>query len=229
MARVLVATIKSWNIRRYHEWAARGQHVSRLIQAPSELTEATVADFAPDYIFFPHWSWKIPPTLYERYECIVFHMTDLPFGRGGSPLQNLLARGIYHTQVSSLRVVEAMDAGPIYAKRPLCLHGNASEIYMRASELAFQMMDEILERRPTPVSQTGEVVEFKRRTPAQSEIPPGLNLTRLYDFIRMLDAEGYPQAFLDHAGFRYEFSRATLRDGHIVADVKIIPIEKDTI
>jgi len=37
----------------------------------------------------------------------------------------------------------------------------------------------------------------------------------------MLDADGYPLAFLEHAGFRYEFSRASLRDGRIVADVTI--------
>ena len=226
MARVLIATVKSWNFRRYHKWATRGQHVSRLVQKPSELTETMVAEFAPDYIFFPHWSWKIPPALYEHYECIVFHMTDLPFGRGGSPLQNLLVRGIYHTQVSALRVVGGIDAGDIYMKRPLCLHGSATEIYIRASELIFEMMDEILEHSPTPMRQEGEVVEFMRRSPDQSQNPAGLDLARLYDFIRMLDAEGYPQAFLNYAGFRFEFSRASLRDGLIAADVRITPLEE---
>ncbi len=41
-------------------------------------------------IFIPHWSYIILPEIYLNYECIVFHMTDLPYGRGGSPLQNLL-------------------------------------------------------------------------------------------------------------------------------------------
>jgi methionyl-tRNA formyltransferase len=40
----------------------------------------------------------------------------------------------------------------------------------------------------------------------------------------MLDAEGYPKAYLEQAGFRYEFSRAALYDGRIVADVVITPI-----
>ena len=30
--------------------------------------------------------------IHENYKCIIFHMTDLPFGRGGSPLQNLISR-----------------------------------------------------------------------------------------------------------------------------------------
>jgi methionyl-tRNA formyltransferase len=37
----------------------------------------------------------------------------------------------------------------------------------------------------------------------------------------MLDAEGYPRAFLEYGGFRLEFSRSALYDGRIVADVKI--------
>lgn len=46
------------------------------------------------------------------------------------------------------------------------------------------------------VRQQGDVVNFKRRSPAESQIA-GLNsLPSLYDFIRMLDADGYPPAFL---------------------------------
>lgn len=222
MARVIVATVQPWNIRRYRQWAERTPHECALIQQRAELLPEKLAAFHPDYVFFPHWSWKIPTEIHAQYECIVFHMTDVPFGRGGSPLQNLLIRGLYSTQMSALRVVDETDAGPVYLKRPLCLHGSASEIYLRAADLAFQMIDDILERRPTPVPQAGEVVQFKRRAPEQSEIKiiDG-DLVKLHDFVRMLDAEGYPRAFLVHEGLRYEFSRAVLRDGFIEASVKI--------
>jgi methionyl-tRNA formyltransferase len=45
--------------------------------------------------------------------------------------------------------------------------------------------------------------------------------------IRMLDADGYPRAFLNYSGFRFEFSRSALYDGRVVADVRITPIRKD--
>ena len=48
-------------------------------------------------------------------------MTDVPFGRGGSPLQNLISRGIYETKISAFRCVAEMDAGPVYPKRPFSL------------------------------------------------------------------------------------------------------------
>jgi methionyl-tRNA formyltransferase len=37
----------------------------------------------------------------------------------------------------------------------------------------------------------------------------------------MLDAEGYPRAFLETARFRLEFARAARRHGKIVADCTI--------
>ena len=38
----------------------------------------------------------------------------------------------------------------------------------------------------------------------------------------MLDAEGYPKAYLDMGHFRLEFSRASLKTGeNIIADVRI--------
>jgi len=61
------------------------------------------------------------------------------------------------------------------------------------------------------------------RRPAQSEISEVSSLSTLHDFIRMLDAEGYTKAFIIHNGFRYEFNRASLRDGCIHADVVITP------
>jgi methionyl-tRNA formyltransferase len=40
----------------------------------------------------------------------------------------------------------------------------------------------------------------------------------------MLDAEGYPHAYIEYQGFKYSFQRSTLYDGRIVADVTITPI-----
>ncbi len=64
-------------------------------------------------------------------------------------------------------------------------------------------------------------MNFRRRKPEESQIAKPDSLERLHDFIRMLDAEGYPRAFLTHAGYRFEFSRSALYDGRIVADVQI--------
>ena len=56
-------------------------------------------------------------------------MTDLPYGRGGSPLQNLIVRGWKETKVLALKVVEELDAGPIYYKKRLAYMGR-QKIYI---------------------------------------------------------------------------------------------------
>ncbi len=37
------------------------------------------------------------------------HMTDVPYGRGGSPLQNLIARGHTSTKLTAMRMTAEVD------------------------------------------------------------------------------------------------------------------------
>lgn len=192
------------------------------IEEKDNLTVETLDSIQPDFIFFPHWSYIIPKNIFENFNCIVFHMTDLPFGRGGSPLQNLISSKIYETKISAIKVVKDMDAGPVYLKKDFCLYGNAEEIYLRAGDLIIEMIDEIIETRPIPIEQQGSPVAFKRRTPDMSSVDKIENIEELFDHIRMLDAEGYPKAFFENENFRLELSRASLKSNNIIiADVRI--------
>lgn len=219
---IVIATIHSWNINQYRKWTPPMGFTKHLIISKEQLTYEKLSKLNPEYIFFPHWSWIIPKDIYENFECIVFHMTDLPFGRGGSPLQNLIIRGIYNTKISAIRVVAGMDAGPIYKKRSFNIRtGSAEEMYKRLSKDIFEMMTEITHRRPKPKKQRGSVVLFKRRKPDESRIPPGLAGRKLYDFIRMLDAEGYPVAFIEEGGRRFEFRNANIENDLVISEVAI--------
>lgn len=116
-----------------------------------------------DYIFIPFWSWYIPHGIFENWECVIFHMTDLPYGRGGSPLQNLIATGHKYTMISALKCVKEIDAGPIYMKVPLELAGTADEIYDHADRIIRTIMIPHIERmRMKPIPQKGEPVYFQR-------------------------------------------------------------------
>lgn len=222
----IVAGNRSWNRRVFNDIISKLPGKWYYVESPQELTVEYVRTINPRYVFFLHWSWKVPDDVINNYECVCFHMTDVPYGRGGSPLQNLIIRGHRHTKLSALRMIQELDAGPVYLKEDLCLEGNAEEIYIRAAYLAAKMIERIIYENPVPVPQIGEPIVFARRKPFESEIPKVDTLQALYDFIRMLDADGYPRAFIEHNGFLYEFSRASLYDGRVVADVKITPPKK---
>jgi methionyl-tRNA formyltransferase len=222
----LVVGCKPWNRRLFSEIARSHPGRWEYLDALPELTVSRLRELRPRYVFFLHWSWKVPEDITREFECVCFHMTDVPFGRGGSPLQNLIARGHRRTKLTALRMTRGMDEGPVYGKEELSLEGNAEEIYIRAGELSARMLGEIAAREPEPVPQTGTPVEFKRRKPEESRMPASATLGQTHDHIRMLDADGYPPAFLDHQGFRYSFRRSALYDGRIVADVTITPLEE---
>lgn len=219
--RYVVAAIHPWNREVFDRRISTLPGEWIFIGSKDELTVERLASIDPRFIFFLHWSWLIPHAIVESYECVNFHMTDVPYGRGGSPLQNLILNGHKSTKMSAIRMVDELDAGPVYLKCDLDLSGKASEIYERASRVAASMIEEIVRNPPEPVPQSGEATEFRRRTPAQSRLPETSDLAELYDFIRMLDAPGYPRAFAAHGGVNIEFSDARLQDDALTAHVEI--------
>lgn len=206
------------------------QHLCRLIPGDwhwikheEQFTASVLQELSPQFVFVPHWSYKIAKEITERFQCVMFHMTDLPYGRGGSPLQNLIVRGKTSTQLTAFKCTDSMDAGPIYAKLPLSLQGSATEIFARADELVISLIELIIKHNITPEAQSGESEIFVRRNQAQSDIAPlfidGSNLhpestkekaplIQIYDHIRMLDAQGYPRAYMQGKKIRAEFSDA---------------------
>lgn len=193
-----------------------------LIDKREEFNLEYLRAIKTDVIFIPHWSYIIPNDIFENYECIVFHMTDLPFGRGGSPLQNLISRGIYSTKISALKVDKGIDTGDVYLKENLELDGAATDIFERANHIIQKMIISILQNKIKPIPQKGKVTIFKRRKPHQSNIIELETLQKVYDYIRMLDADGYPKAYLENKFLKFEFNNANFKNkNEIIATVKI--------
>jgi methionyl-tRNA formyltransferase len=222
MKRYILLSEKAWHDELYGKLTELVPAEWKRISTREEFSLRSVAAFDPHIIFIPHWSYIIPAEIFQAYECIVFHMTDLPYGRGGSPLQNLIVNKKKETRISAIRVSQGIDTGDIYLKRPLSLEGTAQEIFMRASDVIGEMIIDIVRNAPVPQSQTGDVVSFKRRTPADGNIYQLQTLEDVYDYIRMLDCEGYPPAFIETAAFRLEFTGASLdNNDSIEAHVRI--------
>lgn len=219
---IVIATIKSWNIINVNKMCIPGVDIT-LIDDKDKLSFEVLRALEPKYVFFIHWSWYIPDDIFTNFECMVFHPTRVPFGRGGSPIQNLVAMGIKETTISAIKICSQLDAGPVYLRRDgLSLEGTADEILIRMSRIVcFEMIPEIIRKRPVPVEQEGEVVLFSRRKPANSKIDFEQNLDKIFDLIRMVDGEGYPRAYVDIGHYRIIFSRASLHTNSIEADVVI--------
>ena len=223
--KIVIATIKSWNIERAKVLQEKyaGIHEIVIYTKKEEFTIENVKVLEPDYILMPHWSYIVPDEITQNWNCVVFHMTDLPYGRGGSPLQNLIVRGHKETKISAIKVTSTIDGGPVYMKKPLTLEGTAQEIFVRCSDVIFkEMIPKFLEERLEPVEQTGEPVLFKRRTEKDGEITSDMELDKIYDYIRMLDAEGYPRAYIEFGEYRLSFENAVLSENGDIVEAKVM-------
>ena len=218
----LLVTGKSWHNTLLENLKNKHKGQWKRIKEKEKFTIETCKSYKPDWTFIPHWSYLIPKEIFENFRCVVFHMTDLPYGRGGSPLQNLIARGHEETKISAISVTDEIDAGKIYLKRSLNLNGTAEEIFIRSSKVIEEMIDVIINEQPVPKEQKGDIVKFSRRKPEDGDISHLESIEDIYDFIRMLDCEGYPKAYLETDKFKLEFTRASLNaDKSIKADVRI--------
>ena len=222
MNNYILLSTKKWHNGLFQNLSKNDNQNWIWIKKKEDFIYSNIKKINPCKIFIPHWSYIIPKDIFLNYECIVFHMTDLPYGRGGSPLQNLIIRGFESTKISAIRVQDGIDTGDIYLKNDLELHGSAYDIFKRGNIIINNMIVKILKKRIDPVPQNGKVTLFKRRKPEQSNIEKLRTINKVYDYIRMLDADGYPKAYIENNIFKFEFSGAKLTDNEeILATVKI--------
>lgn len=214
---------KNWHVELFNQLRSEIKANWILCSTKEEFNLDWLNRQDPAMIFIPHWSHIISPDIFNNFTCIVFHMTDLPFGRGGSPLQNLIVRGYENTKISALRVTEGIDTGDIYVRHDLSLKGTAREIFQRATNVIQEMVVEIVRKDLQPQPQQGEITLFKRRKPQEGNMADLKEAKEIYDFIRMLDCEGYPNAFLETQYFRFEFTNAVIQSDQLInANVRII-------
>ena len=197
-----------------------------MIASRCQFKQEAVAKINPQWIFLPHWSHWIPETIWSTLPTMILHMTDLPYGHGRSPFKNLIQRGYTSTMISVLCCEAGLDTGDVYLKKPLSLLGSAEEVFLRADQVIEDMIERIVREEPIATPQEGEAVLFSRRTPDQSDLSKCSrgDIHSWQNQIRMLDAEGYPHAYLDVNGMRLEFRRVAQRSDGLHADVRIAPI-----
>ncbi len=224
MNNYILLSEKKWHIKLFEFIKQkRSSENWTLINNKEDFNLEKLNQINPKKIFIPHWSYIIPQQIYNNFECVVFHMTDLPYGRGGSPLQNLIVKGHKKTKITALKVEKGLDTGGIYLKKDLSLDGTAQEIFERSSLIIGEMIVDILDKNIVPIPQKGTATVFKRRTPEMSNISNLKTIDEVYDYIRMLDAEGYPHAFIENDNFKFIFTKAkNINNKTIEANVRII-------
>ncbi len=97
----------------------------------------------------------VPPELLDRQLWLNVHPSLLPRWRGAAPVERAIMAGDGETGVTVIRLVEALDAGPIAAQHafPIGPDEDAGAVYAKAAEVAADLLEEVLAQpvfRPQP-------------------------------------------------------------------------------
>jgi methionyl-tRNA formyltransferase len=139
---------------------------------------------------------------------VVVHASELPKGKGMSPMTWQVLEGSNTIPLTLFEAVEALDAGPVYLRDALNLKGNEllPEIQELLGRKILKMCTAFVGQWPAildrGVPQTGESTFYRRRSPEDSRLDPHKSISEQFNLLRVVDNEKYP-AFVEWLGRRY--------------------------
>ncbi len=177
-------------------------HEIRLVESSDEICEDG------DILFLVSCMQIITSKVRKRFRaCLVIHASDVPKGRGWSPLTWQIMEGRNSVTVSMLEAEDNVDSGAVWCKREISFQGH--ELLDEMNDVLFhaelQLMDYAIENLYTvqPVPQTGDPSYYRRRTPEDSRLNIHETIAEQFNLLRVVDNERYP-AFFEHLGCRYQ-------------------------
>jgi methionyl-tRNA formyltransferase len=130
---------------------------------------------------------------------LVLHESDLPKGKGWSPVTWQVLEGKDKIPVTLFEAVEAVDAGPIYAKEYMQLEGTEllPEIKHKQGLVTQKLILDFVKNysKVKGVEQTGEESFYARRKLKDSELDFQKSIAEQFDLLRVCDNERYPAHF----------------------------------
>jgi methionyl-tRNA formyltransferase len=131
---------------------------------------------------------------------IVAHASDLPKGRGMSPLTWQVLEGENRIPLTLFRCVKGLDEGDIVSQGFLELDGSELITEMREKMMSrfFEMIHSLLEKYPEIKfrQQSGEASYYSKRTARDSELDLKKSLEENFNLLRVVDNENYPAFFV---------------------------------
>lgn len=137
---------------------------------------------------------------------IIIHESDLPSGRGWSPLSWQVLEGKKQIPIVLFEAREELDAGPIYLRDVIELDGTEllPELKNKQGAKTVELVCRFLEQWPdvTPDEQTGIPTFYPKRTRQDDQLELSKTLAEHFDHLRIMDNERYP-AWFEHRGRTY--------------------------
>lgn len=192
--------INPWVYDLAEEWMAAGYQV----QIAHEVEEVQPADVC----FCLSFSKLVPKKTREKFgNTLVVHESDLPEGRGWSPMSWQIIEGKNRIPVTLFEAVDELDAGPIYLQEWIELNGGELSPQWRKmqAETTVRLCQQFVDAKEPLKShlQQGEPTTYSRRRPKDSQLDPDKSIADQFLLLRLVDNKSYP-AFFELNGQNYK-------------------------
>ena len=147
---------------------------------------------------------------------LVIHESDLPKGRGWSPLVWQIIEGSNSIPITLLEAEDKVDSGIIWEKRFVKLEGHETynEINSKIFPEKIKLMDFAIEHfndiNPIPQANI-EPTYFPKRMPKDSEIDVEKSISEQFDLLRIADPDRYP-CFFQFRNHKYKIVIEKIND-----------------
>ncbi len=139
---------------------------------------------------------------------LVVHESELPKGKGWSPLTWQISEGHKRIPVMLIEAAEHVDSGVVYAQRWIEFEGHEviDEIRNAQVEATYELCRWFVGGYPRSAEQSqdqrGEESFYPRRSEVDSEVNLAKPLSEQFNLLRVVDNQRYP-AFFKIAGNKY--------------------------
>ena len=192
--------------KKLHDWKSQKMSLHQ-IEIVNKINELSGGDF----LFLISCHDIIGLNTRSRYEnCLIVHASDLPKGRGWSPLNWQIIEGATDITVTLLEAEDKVDTGKVWhqVKIKIEQHELMDEINEKLFDAEIKLLDIAIENHKEiiPAGQPDrEITYYPKRTSEDSRIDPNRSIAEQFDLIRVCDPARYP-AFFELWGYRYKIT-----------------------
>jgi len=162
-----------------------------------------------DVAFFLSFEEIIPEYILSKHvNNIVVHGSDLPMGKGMSPISWQILEGRKEIVMTLFEMEERLDSGGIYLQDVMQFDGTEliDEIRDKQVKSTFKLCLEFLKKYPKILNkvrvQRGKGSFYKRRGARDSRLDISKTIAEQFDLLRVVDNDIYP-AFFKYKGQKY--------------------------
>jgi len=137
-------------------------------------------------------------TLKKHNHNIVIHASDLPQGKGWSPISYQIEEGKNKIPITLFEADEKLDSGDWYLKDFIVLDGSEliDEIRKKQALKTIEMIERYLLNYPIKANkQIGKESFYQKRTPKNQELDINKTIKEQFNKLRVCDNKRYPAHF----------------------------------